>query len=163
MLEATSPFAFSIVPERTILRLLRLIACDNGDIGTYAKLVDDRNKSAHSNGQVFLSTPEALATKVSEVLRAVDDIQTYSRRVIEHCYREFLLRNCDPDEREYVDPADQIREVLIHGNYLSQKDIAVCLGVDVSELAAPRQQAGLQELHDTLKAEYGLLDEGDTA
>jgi hypothetical protein len=163
LLEATSPFAFSIVPERTVLRLLRLIACDNGDIGTYAKLVDDRNRSAHSNGQVFPSTPEALDAKISEVLRAVDEIQTYSRCVIEHCYREFLLQNCDPDEREYVDPADQIREVLIHGNYLSQKDIQVCLGVDVCELAAPPQQAGLQELHDSLKVEYGLLDESASA
>jgi hypothetical protein len=29
----------------------------------------------------------------------------------------------NPDEREYYDAADQIREVLIHGNNLSQKDI----------------------------------------
>lgn len=48
LLEATSPFSFSIVPERTILRFLKLIACDNGKIGTYAKLVDDRNDSAHT-------------------------------------------------------------------------------------------------------------------
>jgi len=163
LLEATSPFVFSTVNERSILRFLKLIACDNGKIGTYAKLVDDRNNTAHSNGNIFFSTPEALDAKISEVLRVVDEIQTHSRPVIEHCYREFLLQNCDSDEREYVDPADQIREVLIHGNYLSRKDIEVCLGVDVSELAAPPQQAGLQELHESLKAEYGLLDEGDSA
>ena len=42
LLEANSPFVFSTVNERTILRFLKLIACDNGKIGTYAKLVDDR-------------------------------------------------------------------------------------------------------------------------
>jgi hypothetical protein len=47
LLEATSPFAFSIVPERTMLRFLKLIACDNVMIGTYAKLVDDRNQAAY--------------------------------------------------------------------------------------------------------------------
>ena len=52
LLEATSPFVFSTVNERSILRFLKLIACDNGKIGTYAKLVDDRNDSAHSNGNI---------------------------------------------------------------------------------------------------------------
>jgi len=37
LLEATSPFVFSSVNERTILRFLKLIACDNGKIGTYVK------------------------------------------------------------------------------------------------------------------------------
>ena len=46
LLEATSPFVFSTVNERSILRFLKLIACDNGKIGTYAKLVDDRKDTA---------------------------------------------------------------------------------------------------------------------
>jgi RNA polymerase sigma factor (TIGR02999 family) len=46
LLGATSPFVFSTVNERTMLRFLKLIACDNGKIGAYAKLVDDRNDSA---------------------------------------------------------------------------------------------------------------------
>lgn len=54
LLEATLPFVFSMVNERTILRLLKLIACDNGKIDTYAKLVDDRNHSARPNGQHLL-------------------------------------------------------------------------------------------------------------
>ena len=52
--KATSPFAFSIVNERSILRIFKLIACDNSKIGTYAKLVDDRNKTAHPNGKYIL-------------------------------------------------------------------------------------------------------------
>ncbi len=59
-LEATSPFVFSTVNERSILRFLKLIACDNGKIGTYAKLVDDRNETAHPNGNIFFSTEAAL-------------------------------------------------------------------------------------------------------
>ncbi len=154
LLEATSPFVFSTVNERTILRFLKLIACDNGKIGTYAKLVDDRNETAHPNGNIFFSTPVALDTKVIEILRVVDEIQTHSKSVIERCYRDFLLRSHDPEEREYPDPADQIREVLIHGNYLSQKDIDICLGFDVETLADNEGIETIRLLHNALVTDY---------
>jgi len=75
--------------------------------------------------------------------------------VIEHCYREFLVQNYDPGEREYPDPADQIREVLIHSNYLSQRDIEICLGFDLACMADRRDIEGIRTLHEALKSEYG--------
>ena len=60
LLKAPSPFIFSAVNERTILRLLKLIACDNDKIGTYTKLVDNRNQIAHANGNIFFSTEAGL-------------------------------------------------------------------------------------------------------
>jgi hypothetical protein len=114
LLAATSPFSFSVVPERTMLRFLKLIACDNGKIGTYAKLVDDRNETAHPNGNIFYSTPTALDIKIREILRIADEIQTHSIPTIQRCYASFLTESHDPDERKYFEDADQIREVLIH-------------------------------------------------
>ena len=67
LLEATSPFVVSTVNERSILRFLKLIACDNGKIGTYAKLVDDRNDTAHPNGNIFFSEQSALDLKIMEI------------------------------------------------------------------------------------------------
>ena len=154
LLEATSPFVFSTVNERSILRLLKLIACDNGKIGTYAKLVDDRNETAHPNGNIFFSTEMALDTKITEILRVVDEIQSHSKPVIEHAYREFLLQNYDPDEREYPDATDQIREVLIHQNYLSQMDIEICLALDISKLEGQLGFAAIKELHHALCGAY---------
>ena len=69
--------------ERTILRFLKLIACDNTKIGTYAKLVDDRNETAHPNGNIFFSTQAALDTKITEILRVVEEIQTHSKPIIQ--------------------------------------------------------------------------------
>lgn len=163
LLDATSPFVFSTVNERSILRFLKLIACDNGKIGTYAKLVDDRNESAHPNGNIFYSTEAALGVKITEILRVVAEIQTHSKPVIEYCYREFLLQNHDPDEREYSDAADQIREVLIHSNYLSQKDIAICLGFDIESLAAESGIEGMRELHAALVETYKLEEANSAA
>src|ERR1017187_1589337 len=133
LLAATSPFAFSVVPERTMLRFLKLIACDNSKIGTYAKLVDDRNETAHPNGNIFYSELSALDLKIREILRVADEIQTYSAPIIQRCYSRFLVQSNNPEDREYPDDADQIREVLIHGNYLSQKDIEICAAFDISE------------------------------
>ncbi len=154
LLEATSPFVFSAVNERSILRLLKLIACDNGKIGTYAKLVDDRNDTAHPNGNIFYSTAAALDAKIREILRIVDEIQALSKPVIEHCYHEFLLRSADPEEREYPDPGDQIREVLIHDNYLSERDIGFCLDFELESLKEEAGIAGIEELHNALIAGY---------
>ncbi len=156
LLDATSPFAFCFdrLKERSILRLLKLIACDNGKIGTYAKLVDDRNDTAHPNGNIFFSTQAALDTKVTEIMRVVSEIQDHSKPVIERCYREFLLRSHDPDEREYPDAADQTREVLIHNNYMSQKDIKICVDFDMNSLAAHEHYNSMRELHAVVAAEY---------
>ena len=159
LLEATSPFVFSTVNERSILRFLKLIGCDNDKIGTYAKLVDDRNDTAHANGNIFFSTQAALDAKITEILRVVDEIHTHSRPVIEHCYRDFLLQNHDPDEREYPDAADQIREVLIHENYLSQEDIDICLGFDLADIADRSEIDSIRTLHGELKSVYGPGDE----
>ncbi|MBK6728611.1 MAG: hypothetical protein IPG63_15540 [Xanthomonadales bacterium] len=154
LLEASSPFVFSAVNERSILRFLKLIACDNSKIGTYAKLVDDRNESAHPNGNIFYSTEAALDIKITEILRVVAEIQTHSKPVIEHCYREFLLQNHDTDGREYADAADQIREVLIYGNYLSQKDIEICLAFEIETLAGQPGIETMRELHASLAETY---------
>jgi hypothetical protein len=154
LLEANSPFVFSTVNERTILRFLRLIACDNSKIGRYAKLVDDRNETAHPNGNIFYSTEAALDVKITEILRVVDEIQNHSKPVIDHCYREFLLQNNDPDEREYPEAEDQIREVLIHGNYLSQRDIDICHAFDLGTFAAHPEYENMRALHDALSGTW---------
>lgn len=154
LLEATSPFAFSIVPERTMLRFLKLIQCDNGKIGTYAKLVDDRNDTAHPNGNIFYSEPSALDLKVREILRVVDEIQTHSAPTIRRCYARFLEASGDPENREYQGEADQIREILIHGHYMSQKDLGICAAYDLSPHAAHPLFAGMQSLHQPLCDTY---------
>ena len=154
LLDAKTPFSFWLVNESTMLRFLKLSGCDNSKIGTYARLVKERNNSAHPNGNIFFSTRAALDGKIAEMLRVVNEIQDHSKPVIEHCYREFLLQNHDPEEREYPDPADQIREVLIHGNYLSQKDVEICLKFDLSSLDQQPVGEDVRQLHECLVSSY---------
>ena len=153
---ANSPFSFSIVNERAVFRFLKLIACDNSKIGTYGKLVDDRNSTAHSNGNIFFRAQGELDAKIREVLRAVSEIQTYSQPIIVHCYEKFLLESHDPDKREYPIVGDQIQEVLIRDNYMSRKDIELCTNFDISTLPHGKKQA-TEELHSVLRVIYGTI------
>ena len=90
----------------------------------------------------------------SETLRAVTEIQGHSKCVIEDCYRKFLLDSYDSEERQYPDATDQIREILVHEHYLSQKDIEICLGFNIASLIDHPHYAVIYQLHDALKAEY---------
>lgn len=156
LLNATSPFTFWRVNESSVMRFMKLIGCDNGKVGSYASLVKERNDNAHTNGNIFFSTQSALDDKITKILRMVDEIQMHSKSIIEHCYCNFLLESNDADEREYTDAIDQIREVLIHQHYLSQKDVDYCLAFDVVSLSDHGQYACICELHSALVAEYSI-------
>lgn len=156
---ASSPFTFSEVNESNILRFLKLIGCDNTKIGKYTKLVKERNDIAHSNCNIFFSTKEAMDAKIHEALSLVDEIQEQSKGVILKCYGQFLLENYDPEEREYYDSEDQFREILIHQNYLSQKDIEICLEYDVTVHAGHEHYEMIKEFHDSFISAYQNEDE----
>jgi hypothetical protein len=152
LLDATSPFTFSVVPERTVMRFLKLIQCDNGKIGTYAKLVDERNETAHSNGNIFFSFEDELAAKIRNILRLVSEIQEHSEGIIVEGYKRFLLESADPEEREHIEVQDQVREVLIHENYMSLIDLDFCAHFDIAEFADHPFFAEIEALHAEVKA-----------
>ena len=147
LINATSPFTFCRVNESIVMRFLKLIGCDNGKVGSYASLVKERNDTAHANGNIFFSTQNALDRKINEVLRIVNEIQSHSKSIIEHCYKEFLLSNINPAESEYIEPADQIQEVLIHRNYLSQEDLKICLSFDMKSLSENPAIVNIRTIH----------------
>lgn len=152
----SSPFTFSAEKERSILRFLKLIGCDNSKIGTYAKLVDDRNDSAHPNGNIFYSTRPALDRKIEEVLRIVREIQAYSKNAIRQIYHDFLIDSFDAEAREYLEDTDQVRELLIHKNYMSQKDIDICINFDIAVLDSHPGIDSIRSLHNELILTYQL-------
>lgn len=151
LLEATSPFTFSVVNESNVMRFLKLIQCDNAKIGAYTKLVKDRNDTAHSNGNIFFSTEAELAAKVRDILRLVSEIQGHSESIIVEGYKKFLQESADPEEREHIEVKDQVREVLIHESYMSLIDLSFCAGCDIAEFADHPHFAEIEALHAEVK------------
>ena len=156
LLRVGSPFTFSKVNERAVLRLFRLVGCDDSQIGNYRKLVDDRNDAAHANGNIYFRTQNAMEAKTRQVLQSVKEIQSRSQPIMSHSYEQFLLHSHNADEREYPDTEDQLREVLVHGNYLSRKDIELCTNFDVSGLTLSHdEKETVDSLHNSLREVYG--------
>lgn len=154
LMDATSPFTFWRVNESSVMRFLKLIGCDNGKVGSYAALVKERNETAHTNGNIFFSTQAALDTKIREILRVVDEIQTHSIPTIQNCFARFLDESNNPDDREYSDATDQIRETLIHANYLSQKDVDACLAFDIAILSKRERFNDIKILFEAFEKNY---------
>lgn len=155
-LTATTPFAFVKSNEAPFFKFLKLIGCDNSKIGNYKKSVDDRNNSAHSNGRIFFNSQALIDQKITDVLRWAEEIQTHSQPIINESLITFLKESHDPDNREYIDDNDQIREILIHGNYLSQKDIEHLLTFDITQLNADPNYPAMQQLFASFTAEYAV-------
>lgn len=157
LMNATTPFTFWRINESSVMRFLKLIGCDNDKVGSYAALVKERNDTAHTNGNIFFSTEVALDTKIREIIRVVEEIQAHSISIIQSCYTRFLVASSDADIREYFEDADQIREILIHPNYLSLKDIDHCANTDITKLATRKNFRSIQSLHESLCTKY-LID-----
>ncbi len=127
-----SPFGLHCVNESALLRILKLLGFENSEIGNFSKNVQNRNSSAHSNGVIFFKSKIDLDLSINEVLRCVESIQRKTKNAIELLYGSFLSSSSNPEDREYMECKDQVREILVHKNYLSLEDIRIALdyGID---------------------------------
>lgn len=155
ILQATSPFTFSVVKERSIFRFLKLIGCLDQHTVSFAKLVNERNELAHSNGLINCRDRRSADVRIQEVMRQVRAIQSHMTPLLHECLSRFLVESCaEEGSMEYDNPDDQIRELLVHKHYFSLKDIEACRSFKVETLAAhPRLQA-IQNLYDHFLAMY---------
>jgi len=150
-----SPFKFyDKLKEAQIFRFLKLIGCNNEQIGEFAKFVRRRNKIAHPSGTVFFNDRVAIDAEISEMMKEVRNIEAHMRPVILELYQRFLSESADPEEREYVDVHDEITANFVHADYMSTADIAFCLGFDVETLAGEPGYDEMRILHQGLADLY---------
>jgi hypothetical protein len=67
---------------------------------------------------------------------------------------DFLKSSWNADEREYLDDLEQIQEVLIHSNYLSQKDTEQMTRFDIDKLSAEPHFAEIKPLFAAFATNY---------
>ena len=65
-------------------------------------------------------------------------------------FGRFLVGSSDIEEREYADPKQEIEVSLIHENYISPKDIEICLAYDLTTLGTDPNFPAIQALHQCL-------------
>ena len=147
------------VREASVIRFLKLVGCSNDQIGDFSKSLRLRNRLAHPSGTVLFNDQREIDDHITEVLVEIENIQNQMHSIILDIYYSFLQDNCVQEEREYIEDSDQIREILINKNYLSRKDIEICLGFDITNLTSEKYYDNIKELHETFTAEYKEFDE----
>jgi hypothetical protein len=138
---------------------LRIIGCNEEQTRTFAELVGERNKLAHANGLIVCTGQEDANQKVQSILEQVVAIQQHMTPLLHQCLRTFLIDSARPEEeREYEDPGDQIKEMLVHKHYFSKKDIEACRSFDIQTLSAeanfPLMQVLFQQFVDLYEPEF---------
>ena len=163
LMECATPFKFyDKLKEAQIFRFLKLIGCDNQQIGEFAKFVKRRNKIAHPSGTVFFNDHVAIDAEIAEMMTEVSNIEAHMQPVILELYLAFLEGDSsDPDLRQYPDYADEVRVNLVHANYMSEADISFCRSFDLAELVGKPNYPEMEALHAALAEAYP--DEEDEA
>jgi hypothetical protein len=151
--DCDSPFKFyDKMKESQIFRFLKLIGCDNQQIGEFAKFVKRRNQIAHPTGTVFFNDQQALDEEISSMMREVRNIEEHMEPVVLELYRDFLLGSADAESREFASDEDQLQAKLVHAHYMSSADLRHCTRFDIGALDEDPRFEAILALHATLAA-----------
>jgi hypothetical protein len=133
--ECDSPFKFyDKLKESQIFRFLKLIGCNNDQVGEFAKFVKRRNKIAHPTGTVFFNDQQAIDEEIADMMREVRNIEAHMQPVITELYHRFLTESAGTEELEYGTLAEELTANFIHKAYMSMADLSHCAAFDIATL-----------------------------
>lgn len=152
--DCDSPFKFyDKLKESQIFRFLKLIGCNNEQVGEFAKFVKRRNRIAHPTGTVFFNDQQAIDLEISDMMREVRNIEEHMQPVIDELYHRFLTDSGNAEELQYGTYAEELTANFVHKAYMSMADLRHCAASGIGALA----DHPAQELIAALHAEVGVL------
>lgn len=132
--DADSIFAYSIIPEKDIAKLFKIIDLDKSQISVVGDLVDTRNDMAHASGKFEILTEESFDVKVSSIFTSMNTIHRCMNKPIRKWYEQVLLSFCAGEYEGYDEPKDIIFEQMIQSFKLSTNELLICNEMSVSSL-----------------------------
>ena len=132
--DADSIFAYSLIPEKDIAKLFKVIELDHSQISNVGDLVDTRNEMAHASGKFEILTEDGFDAKASSVLTSIISIHRCMDKLIRKWFAEVLLSFCQGEYDGYDNPRDVISEQIIQSFKLSVNELLVCNEMSVSSL-----------------------------
>ncbi len=134
--DADSIFAYSLIPEKDIAKLFRIIGLDKSQISVVSTLVEMRDEMAHASGKFEVVTEDIFDAKVSNVITSMKNIHRCMDALIRKWYEQVLISFCKGEYEEYDNPKDIIAEQMIQSFKLSTNELLVCNEISVSGLIA---------------------------
>lgn len=155
--------SFAIINESDVFMLLRVVGLDSDLLGELQKLVRERNKYAHANGQLQLTSDElfmdalnsynAKIQKVVELLKS-DLIEFYKKTITDPDFY-------DPDIRAYLDPDEQMIQEFIKEYSLSRVELNWLRKIRLSDFDGCAGETEIKTLHSALIHYYRELTQDE--
>jgi len=146
-----SIFQYSLVPEKELPKIFKLIDLDKAQIGNIIGLVDIRNDMAHASGKFEILTEENFDIKANAVHISIKNIHSCMYKQIRIWFHDILLKYYNGEFDGYVEIKDIISEQMIQSFYLSVNEILVCNEMSVRNLVSSNPE--LTEKLDLFKQE----------
>ena len=155
--------SFAVINESDVFMLLRVVGLNNDLLGELQNLVKERNKYAHANGQLLLTSDELFMdslnnynAKIQMVIDLLkDNIVSYYKTTISD--PDFY----DPDIRAYSDPDEQIVQEFIKKLALSRIEINWLRKIKLSEFDSYDGKEDIKTLHCSLIHYYRKITQDD--
>lgn len=145
--DADSIFVYSLMPEKDISKLFKIIELDNSQISIISDLVDTRNDMAHASGKFYILNEESFEVKVNSIFTSIKNIHRHMNCPIRNWYEKVLLSFCKGEYEGYDDPKDIIVEQMIQSFKLSINELLICNKMSIRNLIS-----GHTEYKDKLKS-----------
>ena len=130
--DANSIFAYSLLPEKDIAKLFKIICLDKSQIANVSDLVDARNDMAHASGKFNILTEDGYDAKVSSILSSMKNIHKCMNESMRKWYSEILISFCAGEFSDYKEARDLLTEYMIQSFKLSVNELLVCHEMSVS-------------------------------
>lgn len=132
--EADSIFVYSLMPEKDIAKLFKIIDLDHSQITAVGEIVGSRNDMAHATGKFEILTEEGYDVKVSSILSSMGAIHSRVAALIRKWNEQVLISFCKGEYEEYDAPKDFIVEQMVQSFKLSVNELLVCNEMSVRGL-----------------------------
>ncbi len=132
--DADSIFAYSLMPEKDIAKIFKIIDLDRSQISIVGDLVDTRNEMAHASGKFEILTEDSFDAKANSVLTSMKFIHRSMNNAIRKWYGQVLLNYCEGKYEDYTSPTDIIEEQIVQSFKISLNELLICNEMSVSDL-----------------------------
>ena len=157
--------SFAVLGESDVFLLLKIAGIDSDLQGELKKLVEERNKYAHANGNITITSQTTIDDKISKYINTLERVQRLVKPIIVDLYKKTLI---DPDFSDsedrlgYLDNNEQVKEEFIKKYSLSYQDLNTCRKFDIAELSDVQSFDEIKNLHIALCKYYKGIKDDET-
>lgn len=140
--DAASIFVYSLMPEKDIAKLFKIIELDNSQISFVGDLVDTRNEMAHASGKFKILTEDSYDIQVNSVITSIKNVHKGMIPLIRKWYGQVLISFCKGEYEGYDEPKDFITEQMVQSFKLSMNELLICNEMSVNSLITEHRGYG---------------------